>query len=80
MFNKKPKKNWDKPFSEQIAKRVSKIPTGELETWIDQSIYELGRCLSMYQRSREQVYLTEALRGAEALHAVVDAMYNRMSR
>jgi len=34
----------------------------------------------MYQRSREQVYLTEALKGAEALHAVVDAMYNRMSR
>jgi hypothetical protein len=78
MFKKKTL--WVKPFSEKVAKRVSRIPTGELEMWTDQAIYELGRCLSSYQKSREQVYLDEALNGAEALHAVVDEMHKRLTR
>lgn len=77
-FNKKDKK-WDKPFSEKVSKRVSKIPTGELEMWIDQAIYELGRCLSGYQKSRDSFYLDEARKGAEALHAVVEELHKRMS-
>lgn len=76
-FKKKTK--WDKPFSEKVARRVSKIPTGELEMWVDQSIYELGRCLSGYQKTREMFYLNEALSGAEALHAVVEELHKRMS-
>lgn len=71
---------WDKPFSEKVAKRVSRIPTNELEMWVDQSIYELGRCLSGYSKSREQVYMDEARSGAEALHAVVEELHKRTSR
>lgn len=78
MFEKK-NKNWDKPFSEKIAKRVAKIPTGELEMWVDQSIYEIGRCASAYTKNREQVYLNELLNGAEALHAVVHELHKRMT-
>ena len=74
----KSKKNWDKPFSEKVSKRVSRIPTGELEMWTDQAIYELGRCLSGYQKSRDNFYLEEARNGAEALHAVVEELYKRM--
>jgi len=74
----KSKKEWDKPFSEKVAKRVSRIPTGELEMWTDQAIYELGRCLSGYQKSRDKFYLDEARNGAEALHAVVEELYKRM--
>lgn len=77
-FNKSNKK-WDKPFSEKVAKRVSRIPTGELEMWTDQAIYELGRCLSNYQKSRDKFYLNEAQTGAEALHAVVEELHKRMS-
>lgn len=73
-------KDWDKPFSEKIAKRVSKIPTAELEMWIDQAIYEVGKCLSSYQKSREKVYLDEARNGAEALHAVVEELYKRSTK
>ena len=73
MFSKK-SSDWKKPFSEKVAKRVSKIPTGELEAWVDQSTYEIGRCMSSYTRSREKVYLDEALLGAEALHAVIDEL------
>ena len=78
MFNKK--KEWNKPFSEKIAKRVAKIPTGELANWTDQAIYELGRTLSSYEKSREALYLEEALVGAEALHAVVNEYYSRMTK
>jgi len=76
------KKNeaWTKPFSERVAKRVAKIPTAELEMWIDQSLYEIGRCMSSYSKNRETVYLTEALTGAEALHAVVDELNSRTTR
>jgi hypothetical protein len=73
-------KDWDKPFSEKIAKRVSRIPTAELEMWIDQAIYEVGKCLSSYQKSREKVYLDEARNGAEALHAVVEELYKRSTK
>lgn len=77
-FKKKSDTNWNKPFSEKVAKRVAKIPTGELEMWTDQAIYELGRCLSGYQKTRDMFYLNEAQSGAEALHAVVEELHKRM--
>jgi hypothetical protein len=77
-FSKK-SKTWEKPFSEKVARRVSKLPTGELEMWTDQAIYEVGRCLSGYQKSRDSFYLEEARQGAEALHAVVEELYKRMT-
>lgn len=79
MFFKK-KTVWEKPFSEKVAKRVSKIPTGELEMWAEQSLYELGRCLSAYSKNRESFLLDEALNGAEAIHAVVNELHTRMNK
>ena len=77
MIFSKDKEPWTKPFSEKVAKRVSRIPTTELEMWVDQSLYEIGRCMSLYAKSRENVYLNEALTGSEALHAVVDQLHKR---
>lgn len=79
MFFKK-KAEWTKPFSEKLSKRVSRIPTGELEMWADQALYEIGRCLSGYAKSRDKYYLEEGLNGAEALHAVVNELNARMNR
>lgn len=76
IFKKEPQ---TKPFSEKIAKRVSKIPTAELEMWADQTIYELGRCLSLYSKNRELTTLVELLNGAEAMHAVVNELHVRMT-
>lgn len=70
---------WTKPFSEKVSKRVSKIPTGELELWAETAVSDLYRCLSSYSKSRQQVYLDEALIGAEALHAVVNELHTRMT-
>ena len=78
MFNKKT--IWVKPFSEKVSKRVAKIPTSELEIWIEQATYEVGRCMSFYAKNRDQVFLQEALTGAEALHAVVDELYRRTAK
>lgn len=79
-FLKRNKTPWVKPFPEKVAKRVSKIPTGELETWAEQALTEIGRCLSKYGKAREKVYLDEALAGSEALHAVIDELHRRMVR
>jgi hypothetical protein len=73
------RKNWDKPFSERLSKRVSKIPTGELTIWADQSLYQLGRYISSYERSRDKAVVEEMLNGAEALHAVVHELARRMN-
>lgn len=75
MFNKKAK--WEKPFPEKIAKRVSKIPTADLSSWAEQSLFELGKCLSLYEKSRETYYLNEALTGVEAAHAVINELHKR---
>lgn len=75
IFNKN--KTWNKPFSEKVAKRVSKIPTAELSSWAEQSMFEINRCLSAYEKTRESYYLQEALMGAEAAHAVLDELYRR---
>lgn len=74
-----PKTSWDKPFSEKIARRVAKIPTGELTLWADQSLYDLGRLISAYERSREKAYLEELMVGAEAFHAVIHELNRRMT-
>ena len=71
------KKYWNKPFSEKVAKRVSKIPSMELTMWADQSIYELGRLLSIYEKSRTKDSLEQLVLGAEALHAVIEELNKR---
>ena len=73
----KKKSPWDKPFSEKVVKRVRKIHTTELEMWIEQATYEIGRCMSVYSRTRDVAVLEEALTGAEALHAVVHELHTR---
>ena len=76
----KKKEPWTKPFNEKILKRVKKIPTGELTLWVDQAMYDLGRCISQFEKTRDQKVLDEALTGAEAIHAVVDELHTRMTK
>jgi len=71
---------WEKPFSEKVYKRVKKIPTADLSLWAEQAISELGRTLSTFEKSRSEDMLKEALLGAEAVHAVIDELFNRTTR
>lgn len=74
LFKRKPQ---ERPFSNKVAKRVSKIPTADLEMWLDQALTEISRNLSRFAKSSEKVYLNEALDGAEVLHAVVYEIHKR---
>ena len=74
---KKSKPNWDKPFPEKILKRIEKIPTADLPMWAEQALFELGRCLSSYEKARDAAHLTDALAGVEAAHAIVNEMHRR---
>jgi len=77
MVNFFKKKVWDKPFSEKVARRVRRIPTNDLMVWADQTVYEIGKLISIYERHRTEVALKELLDATEALHAVVNELNTR---
>jgi hypothetical protein len=77
MVSFKKKKYWNKPFPEKIAKRVSRIPTAELTVWADQTLYELGRLISIYERTRTPEAVKELVTTVEALHAVIEELNKR---
>ena len=70
-------KSWNKPFSERVAKRIDKIPSADIPMWADQTLTELGRALTQYEKHGEKHILEELLMGAESFHALVDALYKR---
>lgn len=80
MFSFKKNKSWDKPFSEKIARRVTRIPTLDLHNWTDQAIYETGRLLNAYERERTPEAMQQLLDGAEAVHALVHEINKRANR
>jgi hypothetical protein len=71
------KKQWNKPFPEKIAKRVARIPTSDLTIWAGQTLYELGRLLSIYERSHTPEAVKELVTSTEALHAVIEELNKR---
>jgi hypothetical protein len=73
-------KNWDKPFSEKVAKRIDKLTTSELKGWIEPSIYSVGQTFSSYQKTGSDQTLDNLLLGVEALHATVDEIRKRTPR
>ena len=48
--------------------------------WAEQAIGDVGRTLISFEKSRDKLLLEEALLGAEAVHAVIDELYNRTTR
>lgn len=74
------RKKWDKPFPEKIARRVARISTYDLTTWADQSLYELGRLLTIYERTQTKEALKELVLGAEAFHAVIEELNKRSTK
>jgi hypothetical protein len=65
------KNNWDKPFSEKVAKRIAKIATPDLTMWLEQALSETNRALSNYQKNTSDVIsLEDIYLGAEAIHAL----------
>lgn len=61
----------------RVEKRVESLPTSELLPWAEQSIYAIGRSLSVWQKTKEDYSLEEARLGAEALHVIIETIVKR---
>jgi hypothetical protein len=65
------------PYSDKIVKRVSKIATADLITWIEQSVNETNRAASAYRGGTNPNSLEDMLLGAEALHCLTEELHKR---
>jgi hypothetical protein len=69
------KKDGNQPQS-KLEKRIAGISTPELVTWVENSLYSIGKGVVHYKRDGiEQLY--EAELGAEALLAIVRELKKR---
>jgi len=79
MVNFKKNKKWDKPFSEKIARRVSRIPANDLLTWTDQTLTAVSTSLSAFGRNQTPENAEELSTGAEALYALAHELNKRIN-
>jgi len=63
-----------------MTKRAAMLPVSELVPWSDSVIYTIGRNLSSWQKTEAVAYLEEARVNAEALHAIIESLYARVSK
>jgi hypothetical protein len=72
------KKDGSQPQS-KLEKRVASIPTPELVTWAENALFVIGKELTGWSRSRDEIQLDEAMLGAEALYAITKELKKRSS-
>ena len=58
-------------------KRIRNIPTGDLATWVDNTISQVGRSTRAYFTSGEHEHLDEAKLGAESLLEMIAELERR---
>lgn len=63
----------------RVEKRVESLPTAELLPWAEQSIYAIGRNLSVWQKTKDDYSLEEARLGAEALYVILETLGKRQT-
>jgi len=63
----------------KVERRVESLPTSELLQWAEQALYPIGRNLSSWQKTNEEVYLEEARLNAEVIYVIVDTISKRQN-
>lgn len=63
----------------RVERRVESLPTSELLQWAEQALYPIGRNLSSWQKTNEEVYLDEARLNAEVIYVIVDTISKRQN-
>lgn len=63
----------------RVERRVESLPTSELLQWAEQALYPIGRNLSSWQKTNEEVYLEEARLNAEVIYVIVDTISKRQN-
>jgi len=61
----------------RIEKRVATIPTPDLISWMEQSMYTIGKHITIWQRQQSESDLDEILMGAEAFQAIAKELKRR---
>jgi hypothetical protein len=61
----------------RIEKRVATISTPDLISWMEQSMYTIGKHISAWQRQQSEADLEEVLMGAEAFQAIARELKRR---
>lgn len=62
---------------EKIQKRVANISTPDLVTWVEASLFEIGRTITHHQRDRNVDALDEMELASQALLAIVQELKKR---
>ena len=73
------KRKHDRKVS-KIQKRAAMLPVSELVPWSDSVLYAIGKNLSNWQKTEAVAYLEEARINAEAIHAIIESLYSRVSK
>ena len=63
----------------RIEKRVAAISSPDLISWMEQSMYTIGKHITIWQRNQTQADLDEVLMGAEAFYAIAKELKRRSS-
>ena len=61
----------------KIQKRISKLPTAELISWVENSLFVIGKEVTTYMRTNEKHLLNDAEMGAEVLHEIIKELKRR---
>lgn len=79
MFGLGGKKTKQERQKTKVEKRVDSLPTSELLQWAEQALYPIGRNLSSWQKTNEEVYLEEARLNAEVIYVIVETISKRQN-
>jgi hypothetical protein len=61
----------------KIQKRISKLPTPELVSWAENSLFVIGKEVTGWLRTNEKTLLNEAEMGAEVLYEIIKELTRR---
>jgi hypothetical protein len=61
----------------KIQKRISKLPTPELVSWAENSLFVIGKEVTGWLRTNEKTLLNEAEMGAEVLYEIIKELKRR---
>jgi hypothetical protein len=61
----------------KLELRVAKMATQDLTQWVDQALYSIGKNLTQWSKTQDNVFLQESHMGAEALLAVINELNKR---
>jgi hypothetical protein len=67
----------DSPQPTKLQKRISGLPTYDLVSWVENSLYVIGKEITHHQRTRNLDSLSEMEMGAEALLEIVRELKKR---